>query len=344
MALEVMRLSAIVDIGGGPGDVRLGPYRLLEQVGTGAYAAVYRSRHELMGVERALKVLRPPAAAWPQQRARFLREARIAAQLRHVNVVGVYDCGTGPDGTPYIVMEYVAGRSLACRLLEGVPTPAETVRVAGQLAAGLDHAHARGVVHRDVKPANVLLGADGAVRLGDFGIAHLGAEPDPAEPWAGLGTPAYMAPEQRLAERSGLGPHTDVYALAAVVYEMLTGRTPHGESCSGGAGEVAPPPPPRAVNPYLPAGVDQVLGRGLSTDPARRPPSAAALVAELAEALGQPAGPETPAAGPPHGSRWPAAPAGESATEGPPLPRQAPPGQAVTSGRLAGLIRGRRRA
>jgi eukaryotic-like serine/threonine-protein kinase len=277
MALQTVSLSAIEGIGGGQAADLLGPYRLLDRVGAGAYAAVYRARHEVMDVERAIKMLRPRAAA---QRDQLLREARVAARLRHPNVVGVLDCGVAPDGTPYIVMEYVAGRSLADRLRDGVPGPAETLHVAQQIAAALDHAHGLGVVHRDVKPANVLLGDDGAVRLTDFGIAQAGAEPERGEPWAGLGTPAYMAPEQRLGQRAGA--RTDVYALAVVLHEMLTGRTPRDAPAS-------------TVNPYLPAAVDRVLASALAHDPGRRPSSAGRLVGALAVALGvAPAPPRAP--------------------------------------------------
>jgi serine/threonine-protein kinase len=286
MALQTVSLSAIEGIGGGQASALLGPYRLLDRVGAGAYAAVYRARHEVMDVERAIKVLRPRAAGQPDQ---LLREARVAARLRHPNVVGVLDCGVAPDGTPYIVMEYVAGRSLAERLRDGVPPPAETLRVAERVAAALDHAHGLAVVHRDVKPANVLLGDDGTVRLTDFGIAQAGAEPDGCEPWAGLGTPAYMAPEQRLGQRAGA--HTDVYALAVVVYEMLTGRTPRE---AGGRGPAAPVPPASSVNPYLPAAVDGVLATGLAREPGRRPASAGRLVSAVALALGVAPAPTPP--------------------------------------------------
>jgi serine/threonine-protein kinase len=283
MALETVPLSAILGIGGSTlagttcGRGLLGPYRLLDRVGIGAYAAVYRARHELMGVERAVKVLRPRPSDGRGQRERFLHEARIAARLRHPDVVSVHDCGIAADGTPYIVMEYVAGRSLADLLRDGMPPPGETLRVARRVAAALDHAHALGVVHRDVKPANVLLGDDGAVQLTDFGIAQAGREFEWWAPWAGLGTPAYMAPEQRLGQRAGV--HTDVYALAVVLYEMLTGQIPDED---GG-------PSPRAINPYLPAAVDRAVSHGLAQDPARRPPSAGQLVAALDAALCGPA-------------------------------------------------------
>jgi serine/threonine protein kinase len=296
MALETVRLSAIVGIGGpfarggtpdprrGSGPGMVGPYRLLDRLGSGAYAVVYRARHELIGIERAVKLLRPPIASRAHQRDQLLREARVAARLRHRNVVAVHDCGIASDGTPYIVMEYVAGPSLAERLRRGVPAPAETLGVAEQLAAALDHAHGLAVVHRDVKPGNVLLGDDGVVRLGDFGIAQAGAEPERGEPATGLGTPAYMAPEQCLGQRCGA--RTDVYGLAAVLYEMLTGRPPHGEGGAASSGLPDRAPPARAVNPYLPAAVDVVLAGALARDPGRRPASAGRLVAALAGALG----------------------------------------------------------
>jgi serine/threonine-protein kinase len=275
MALETVRLSAIVGIGGG----LLGQYRLLDRVGAGAFAAVYRARHVVMGIERAVKVLDPAAEA-PEECEQFLREARVAARLRHPDVVAVYDCGISDGGTPYIVMEYVAGRSLAARLERGVPPAAETLHVAGCVGAALDHAHGLAVVHRDVKPGNVLLGDDGAVKLGDFGIAQAALEPGGLDPWAGVGTPSYMAPEQRLGRCAG--PRTDVYGLAAVLYEMLTGRAPNDEhSPDRSAGT----PAPSAVNPYLPPAVDPVLARGLARDPAARPPSAGQLVSALADAL-----------------------------------------------------------
>jgi len=283
MAHQTVSLSAIEGIGGRQAAATLlGPYRLLDRVGAGASAAVYRARHEVMDVDRAIKMLRPRAAG---QRDQLLREARVAARLRHPNVVGVLDCGVTPDGTPYIVMEYVAGRSLADRLREGVPPPAETLHVAERVAAALDHAHGLAIVHRDVKPANVLLGDDGTVRLTDFGIAQAGAEPDGCEPWAGLGTPAYMAPEQRLGHRAGA--HTDVYALAVVVYEMLTGRTPRVD-CDPGAA------PASSVNPYVPAAVDAVLASGLARQPERRPATAGRLVSALAMALGVAPSPPSP--------------------------------------------------
>lgn len=342
MALDAISLAAVTSISlNGLAGSRLGHYRLLERIGAGAYAAVYRAIHEVMGVERAVKVLRPQAASWPGQPAQFLREARVAARLRHPNVVAVYDCGTAADGTPYLVMEYVGGRSLAERLRGGVPPPAETLHIASQLATALDYAHSLGVVHRDVKPANVLLSADGRVGLGDFGIARLGTEPDGDEPGAGLGTHAYMAPEQYGGQRGGQGPQTDVYALAVVLYEMLTGRTPDAAGGAGASsGPEQDPQPPSVVNPYLPEAVDGSLAGGLARNPCRRPTSAGALVAQLAAALGELALPANRAA------EWPCNTVSCEAhrpTSLPPLPREAPPPSArevppSLSRRFAALI------
>lgn len=328
MALCMVPLAAMASIcGDRPLGSRLGPYRLLEAVGAGAYATVYRGVHEVMGVERAIKVLRSPAAWSQDEQDRFLWEARVAARLRHPNVVSVFDCATTPDGTPYIVMEYVPGGSLADRLREGVPPADETLRIAGQVAAALDHAHGRGVVHRDVKPANVLLGSDGSVRLADFGIACLGSGSGADRPWAGLGTPAYMAPEQHLSQGAGQGAHTDVYGLAVLLFEMLTGRTPCGHRMDRPADcLIHPTPHPRAVNPYLPEAVDRSLASGLARDPGQRPATAGALVAGLATALGELTPPGDAA-----GSR-PQVPAAcnaacdaERPTASPPLPREVPP-------------------
>ena len=324
MALDTVPLAAMTSIGGdGLLGGRLGSYRLLEAVAAGAYATVYRVVHEVMGVERAVKVLRTPAARSPEQQDRFLREARLAARLRHPNVVSVFDCASAPDGTPYLVMEYVAGRSLAQRLRQGVPPASETLRIAGQVAAALDYAHSCGVVHRDVKPANVLLGDDGSVRLADFGIACLGSDGDRGQPYPGLGTPDYMAPEQRLAQTAGQGARTDVYGLAIVLFEMLTGRTPLGDGTAGAANSLTDPiPPPRSVNPYLPEAVDRSLASGLARDPGRRPATASALVGELAAALGDPPSLADDAA-----PRSRVAPDGDTAqpTSLPPLPREVPP-------------------
>src|SRR5215510_9279873 len=324
MALDTVPLAAMTAIGSdGILGGRLGSYRLLEAVAAGAYATVYRVIHEVMGVERAVKVLRPPAVRSPEQQDRFLREARILARLRHPNVVSVFDCASTPDGTPYLVMEYVAGRSLAERLRGGVPPASETLRIAGQVAAALDYAHGCGVVHRDVKPANVLLGDDGSVRLADFGIACLGSDGDEGRPYAGLGTPGYMAPEQRLGQAAGEGARTDVYGLAVVLFEMLTGRTPFGHDAASAANSLTDPmPTPRSVNPYLPEAVDRSLASGLARDPGRRPATASALVAELAAALS-----DLPAIANDAVPRSGVAPAdgGAQPTSLPPLPREVPP-------------------
>ena len=299
MASDTLRLSAIVDISARcdprpaaryrPDLVgrRLGTYLLAEKVGVGAYASVYRARHELMELDRAIKVLHRPASGWREQRARLAHEARVAASIDHPNVVAVHDCGIEPDGTAYLVMDFVAGRSLAVRLREGRPPLAEALRIGGQVAAALDHAHRDGIVHRDVKPANILLDRSGRARLSDFGIARIRSLAGLGEPGAGPGTPAYMSTEQCRGGIAALDARTDVYSLAAVVYEMLTGRPPLGGGQHAVERHLAgdAPAPASAVNPALPASVDVALAGGLEPDRRRRCPSAGLLLARLTEAL-----------------------------------------------------------
>lgn len=290
MAVDTISLAAILSITGcapRAADLvgwRLGAYRLVERIGAGASAVVYRARHEVMGVDRAVKVMLPRVAHRTHERRRFVHEVRIAAAIRHPNVVSVHDCGVRGDGTAYLVMDYVCGRSLAERLREGVPAATETLAIAAQVAAALDHAHRLGVVHLDVKPANVLLGEDGVVRLGDFGTAR--RDGDLSEPGRLLGTPAYMSPEQCRGE-SQVDHRADVYSLAAVLFEMLTGRPPHGRGEDAIAQRLRgqQPPRPRALNPYLPETADAVLARGLAADCGVRPATAGELIAELAAAL-----------------------------------------------------------
>ncbi|MEU6208027.1 serine/threonine-protein kinase [Micromonospora musae] len=255
-------------------------YVLRERIGLGGMSEVWRAEDEVLGRSVAVKALAAQLAADPQLRATIQREARAAARLTHPNVTRVYDYGeaTLPGGevVPYLVMELVDGQNLADRLATGpLPWP-EAVRTAGQVASALAAAHRIGVVHRDVKPGNVMLTETGAKVL-DFGIATLAG---PHHPLAGqtgellMGTPAYFAPERLAAGPPD--PASDVYALGALLYRTLTGRAPLPVQTWEDAVEVHQRhnqvPPPRV--PGLPADVAELILACLAADPSRRPTAA----------------------------------------------------------------------
>src|SRR3954447_16898990 len=201
------------------GGLIAGRYRVTERLGSGGMATVYLAEDERLGRRVAVKRLH---AGTPEDTAkRFSREARLGASLNHPNVVTVYD--TVPDeDSVVIVMEHVDGESLADALRRGPIEPGETVRILRGVAATLDHAHEHGIVHRDVKPANVLLSPSGDLKLGDLGIATAVEGTRITHSGSVMGTAAYMAPEQ--LDGAKARPATDIYALAAVAYERLAGR------------------------------------------------------------------------------------------------------------------------
>ena len=298
--------------------VRIGAYEVQEFVGRGAMGVVYRAFHEGLARPAAVKVLQalaPDADAT----ARFRREAQSIAQMRHPNILNVFDFGEY-EGVPYMIVEYVPGGGLNDLLRGGRQLSAEdTVRMLRGIGAGLDYAHALGVVHRDVKPANVLLGKDENPILADFGLAKL-MQSSSFKSVTGVttGTPAYMAPEQ--VTGSAVGPAADRYALATVAYELLTGAVPFE---SGGVLELLyahvyrEPPPATKRKPELGPEVDAVLLRGLAKNPADRWESCADLVDALAGALrGEVAAPQRAA---------PAVPAAAAVAATMPLANLPPP-------------------
>ncbi|SDZ22147.1 serine/threonine protein kinase [Micromonospora pattaloongensis] len=261
-------------------------YTLAEQIGQGGMSDVWRAVDELLGRPVAVKALAPTVD--PALRAATRREARAAARLTHPHVTQVYDYGeaTLPGGevVPYLVMELVEGRNLAERLEQGpLPWPAAT-RVAAQVATGLAAAHRLGVVHRDIKPGNVMLTATG-VKILDFGIAALtDGAPDPDRGWL-VGTPAYAAPER--LRHGAAHPATDVYALGALLYECLAGQLPipvnsWAEAADAHQDEQTVPPPAVAG---LPPAVAELCLACLARDPEDRP-RAEELAAALNAALG----------------------------------------------------------
>ncbi|WP_245650260.1 serine/threonine-protein kinase, partial [Millisia brevis] len=297
-----------------PGDVFAG-YRILRRVGVGGMGTVYLAEHPRLPRRDALKVLAADLAEDPQFRARFQREAALAARLEHPHIVSVYDCGIEGDRL-WIAMRYVDGidaAELVGRSPGGIPIE-RAVGIIDGAARGLDAAHRRHLLHRDVKPANILVGTrdDGSddVRVADFGIARTldeagGATSTGATP----ATLAYAAPEQ--FDNGPLDHRVDVYALGCTLAHLLTGAPPFaGRSTAATIHAHLFEPPPRVslLRPGLPPAMDDVIARAMAKDPNRRFGSCGELAAAAAAALRHPAGngvPANPAAPPgPHPGPW----------------------------------------
>jgi serine/threonine protein kinase len=270
----------------------IGKYEILEELGSGGFATVYKARDPDLDRIVALKVLHPYWTQDPAFEARFRREARAAANLRHPNIVIVYDAGEA-DGDLYIAMEYLPGHTLQELLGEGAFTIEQTLSILEQVAAALDHAHGQGIVHRDVKPNNVIVEETGRgvhVTLLDFGLvkAMTGSSVLTSQGTL-LGSPEYMAPEQADPARvDEIGPATDRYALGVVAYQMLAGRVPFPGNTPAtlNAHLNLPPPAPRDLNPQLPSQVEQVLLKALAKNPNDRYQSAVELARALVHAAG----------------------------------------------------------
>src|SRR5579864_1633525 len=246
---------------------------------------VYRAYHAQLERTGAVKVMQAISPD-PDTTARFRHEAQAIAQMRHPNILNVYDFGEF-EGTPYMIVEYVPGGSLANRLGQGMIDQDAALNFLRGIAAGLDYAHSRGVVHRDIKPANVLLEPDDTPVIADFGLAKL-LHGSSLKSMTGVttGTPAYMAPEQVTGAK--VGPAADRYSLATIAYEMLTGVIPFdGEALMEllYAQVHREPPPPSTRNASLGPRVDAVLMRGLAKDPNARWENCGAFVRALEEAL-----------------------------------------------------------
>ena len=255
-------------------------YRLRRRLGEGATGVVYEALDE-RGVAVALKLLRPELTGDAALRARFEREARLARDLQSKHVAPILD-----HGATYLVLPLYAGGSLADRLRERGPLDeTETCDLAAQLARGLDALHGRGILHRDVKPSNILFTADGAAVLADFGLARSHDSTRLTLEGQVLGTPYYLAPE--LIEGLDATPASDLYALGCVLYECVVGEPPFVAghlSELGFAHLVEPPPDPRVRRPHLPADFAFALLTALEKKPSARPPTATALARMLAVA------------------------------------------------------------
>ncbi len=269
---------------GGADLPRIPGYDVEALLGRGGMGIVYKARHRSLNRPVALKMLRAGAYAGPPERTRFQREAEAVASLRHANIVAVYDVGDH-EGCPYFTMELLEGGSLA-QALAGTPQPArQAAALLITLAEAVQAAHRAGIVHRDLKPANILLTAEGTPKVADFGLArHFDGEAALTLSGTRMGTPSYMAPEQVVGKAGTIGPATDIYALGALLYEMLTGRPPfRGETAIETERQVIHEEPvsPSRLNTKVPRDLETICLKCLSKEPQRRYASAAALADDL---------------------------------------------------------------
>lgn len=245
---------------------KFGRYEILRELGRGGMATVYLARDPRFDRQVAIKVLPRELMHDPQFRARFEREAKIIAMLEHPFIVPVYDFGD-EDGQPYFVMRYIPGGSLADRLREGAFSLAETVRVMRVLCAALDEAHRKNVIHRDLKPGNILFDRSGELCVSDFGIAKITEAQTTMTSGAMLGTPAYMSPEQ--AQGEAVDNRSDIYSLGVILFEMLTGRQPYtADTPMGVVVKRLTEPLPHILEycPDLPPGLQTVIEKTMAKD------------------------------------------------------------------------------
>ncbi len=248
-------------------------YVVERELGRGAMGVVYRALDSQLGRTVAIKVLEKSAGADPRIREYFLREARAVAQLIHPNIVTLFDAGL-EGSSPYLVMELVEGDDLRTRLQSGPLRMRDALGLTAGVASALDCAHNRKIIHRDVKPENILVAPDGSAKLMDFGVAHVVAETGDRRATV-IGTPVYMAPEQIKGEV--IGGFTDTYALGVVLFECLTGVPPFDPNGALYHHVNSAPPDPRQLRPGIPEPVVQTIMRCLEKTPAARFPSAKAL-------------------------------------------------------------------
>ena len=260
--------------------VQVGRYQILDTIGVGANSRVVRAFDPMIGRSVAIKLF-PPALANGEGRARFLKEARVVGQISHPSIVALHDMGIDESSsTPYLVMEYVEGQPLERMLDKGsIPFPRACAWI-GDVASALSLAHRKGIIHGDVKPANILVSDDGRIKLTDFGMARLASRDMKDTPL--LGTPAYWCPEQILGKPQDA--RSDIFSLGVVLYEMITGNRPFdADSLQGMCARImsSTPLPPSQTNPSLPAGLNELVLACMQKDPARRRASAEDLADDL---------------------------------------------------------------
>jgi hypothetical protein len=275
---------------------QLGKYEIQAEIGRGGMGLVYQGYDHLLDRQVAIKVLAPHLVWEPGFVERFLREARSAARLKHASIVTIFDVGQ-QDNRYYIVMEYLEGLTLADLIRQRGALPLDEIAsITRQVAGALDYAHHYGLVHRDVKPGNVVIDPSGRATLTDFGVARAGQETRLTTTGALIGTPQYMSPEQ--AQGDEVGHEADIYSLGVVVYEMLAGRTPFDATTPHAVLHQLiydPPPSLSTVRPDLPSQLDSVLDTALAKQPTARYQSAGAFATALEGVLRPQETPKTPA-------------------------------------------------
>ncbi len=309
------------------GKEQIAGYRLLEKLGEGAMGSVYKARQLSLDRDVAIKVLSPNLGDNEEYVQRFFTEARAVARLNHTNIISGIDVGES-GGIKYLVMEYADGMTVASLLRRGGAMDEERVLWIGlQIARALDHAHRNGLIHRDVKPDNIIITNDGVAKLCDLGLARMESEGEESKR---MGTAAYISPEQARGD-SDITERADLYSLGATLFHMLTGREPYeGADASAVLAKhlTEPVPSPRSADGTLHSRTERIVTTLMAKDPGERTPSAKDLVGELEKDLREMKTERGVAAGPPSSVAAPAKPAPATPAPAAPAPKRAPGGAA----------------